>query len=293
MNDDKRMFDRGLALRLLDNEPERKELIDSVMSLWPYIRDSDPDDFYTGGGDARFCAILRELAERNPGDVYRAEVPERDGRAAWRECVNVSPVAHLAGKLPERWSGEVVVYKTPKSCTVRCVAVHNAAKLAIAECMMPRVSRQKAADEREYRERLEAEYARRRETAAAEAAAKAKREAAKREAAARRRGTQGIQFAGASCRFKDSGRDVFLIRADLRSTLVDAGGLCLTDSSGATWRPEVKDADDALAQVLDWRWRGAAEWAESQHGADYRERGTLGEFESWRRPAKPGTFAID
>ena len=98
-------------------------------------------------------------------------------------------------------------------------------------------------------------------------------------------GTQGVTFAGASCRFKEHGRDVFMVRADLRSAFVDPDGLCLTDAAGATWRPEIKDAAVALGEVLDWRWRGAAEW-EREHGAGEPEEGR-------REPRDPWTFPID
>lgn len=294
VTDDKRVFDRGLALRLLEDGAARSEVLAYVAGQWSAEIGGRPtfDVVRERGGDDRFKALLQLLVDRNPADVYRGEPSEPGVRADWHDKVDLPPALLFDGKLIDRWDGKVVLYKTPKTCPIRCVGVHNAAKLAVSETLMPVLWGYAEEHRRAEVERKNAEAAKRRDAEAAAAKRKAEKEAAARAAKARRLGTQGVTFAGASCRFKEHGRDVFMIRADLRSAFVDADGLCLADAAGATWRPEVKDAAVALAEVLDWRWRGAAEWAESQHGADYRERGTLGEFEP-SNPAQPGTFDID
>ena len=274
MTDDKRVFDRGLALRLLEDGTARSEVLAYVAGQWPAaVFGRTTYDVVRGrGGDNRFKALLQDLVDRNPADVYRGEPSEPGVRADWHDKVDLHPALPFVGRLYDRWDGKVVLYKTPKTCPIRCVGVHNAAKLAVAETMMPVVWKDAEDRLRAEVERKNAEAVKRLEVEAAAAKRKAEKEAAARAAKARRLGTQGVTFAGASCRFKEHGRDVFMIRADLRSAFVDADGLCLADAAGATWRPEVKDAAVALAEVLDWRWRGAAEW-EREHGAGEPEEG--------------------
>lgn len=110
----------------------------------------------------------------------------------------------------------------------------------------------------------------REEEAERQAAQRRKAEAErKRTEAAKRRGTCGITFAGASMRFESDGDTVFMYRQDVRSVRVVRYArpkLAIVDSAGGEFEPDLTgSADDAYAEVCDWRWRASAEW-EKEHG---------------------------
>lgn len=108
--------------------------------------------------------------------------------------------------------------------------------------------------------------------------AKRKAGEAKLEKIAKRRGTCGIEFAGASMRFiADTGfvldgghysiedATVFMYRGDLRLIGVHGDGVVAVDVRGAAYRVQINegaDPEEAVSQVNDWRWRGSESWEE-------------------------------
>lgn len=216
-------------------------------------------------------AVKFQLETRCNNSIGEAMYPDGQLNPAWVAVRDYLDAIDPAWAVPNE--------KNPAQGVIAAKMV----RCAILKASAPIVEKQKREREEADRKRREADRAfaaqlQQQEADRKRKADEAKRKAdeAKREKIAKRRGTCGIEFAGASMRFiADTGfvldgghysiedATVFMYRGDLRLIGVHGDGVVAVDVHGTAYRVQINegaDPEEAVSQVNDWRWRGSESW---------------------------------